>query len=324
MNKFNFGKLFVTGIEGITLKIEEAKFIRDNELAGVILFSKNYESKNQVKELIDSIQKIDDRKKLILVDHEGGRVQRFRQEFTIVPSAHEISLSASPTNCFNIYEKIAVELNEVGVNYNLAPCADILTNPSCEVIGDRAFGKNADDASRFVRAAIRGLQTNKVLSCAKHFPGHGDTKIDSHLDLPVSERTFQQLIDEDINVFKTAIKAKVFSIMMAHMIVRELDNEFPISLSKKAHDFLKNEIGFSGIIISDDMDMGAITKHFLPTNSALLALKAGTHLVEYRSFESCKKVVDELNKNYSNDIELIEILNQRFFELENSLNKFFS
>ena len=128
-------------------------------------------------------------------------------------------------------------------------------------------------------AAIRGLKKNNIMSCAKHFPGHGDTFVDSHDDLPRSDRTFDMLKNEDIEVFKIASKNRVDFMMMAHLLVEDFDSDFPISLSKTAHDFLVKELNFRGLIISDDMEMGAITKNFGAVESAELALTAGSHLV---------------------------------------------
>lgn len=319
----NCGQLFLTGLSGTSLLKEERDFIANEEVAGVVLFSKNYESKKQLITLISDIQNCSKDKKIIAVDHEGGRVQRFRSGFSIVPSAREIAEEKSAKKCFEIYSQIARELNQVGVNLNLAPCSDILTNPNCEVIGDRSFGRDVEVVGKFVSAAIRGLQKNKVLACAKHFPGHGDTYIDSHNDLPISERSFELLEKEDIEVFKIASRNKVSLMMMAHLLVPELDPDFPASLSKKSHDYLVDNLNFRGIIISDDMEMGAITKNYGAAESAELAIRAGTHLVEYRSFDACREVVNSLNKKYEEDNTFRTIVDQRKNELDYKLNNIF-
>lgn len=320
----NCGPLFLTGISGKTLSREEFDFIAKNNISGVILFSKNYENKKQVSNLISEIQKISNKKKIIAVDHEGGRVQRFKNEFTLIPSAKEIAETNSPTKCFEIYSKMALELKEVGVNLNFAPCADILTNPNCTVIGDRSFGIDVVTTSKFVSSAIRGLQKNGIMACVKHFPGHGDTFIDSHDDLPKSERSFENLKNEDIEVFKSGFKNKVAFTMMAHLLIPDFDPELPFSLSKKAHDFLKDKLGFKGLIVSDDMEMGAITKNYGAIESAELAIRAGTHIVEYRSFEACKAVVEKLNKKCETDLDFQKIISHRINELTDRLNKFIS
>ena len=320
---FNCGRLFLTGLSGTKLQAEEKQFIKDNDIAGVVLFTKNYESKEQIKNLIKSIQEITLEKKIIAVDHEGGRVQRFKEGFSKVPAAKEIAESGSPTNCFDVYSQIGAELREVGINLNFAPVADLLTNPQCEVIGDRSFGSDVSSVSKFVSASIRGLQKNNVMACAKHFPGHGDTIVDSHEDLPRSERDFELMKEEDVQVFKTAFKNKVAFTMMAHLIIPELDKELPASLSKAAHHYLINELAFKGLVVSDDMEMGAITKNYGAVESAKLALEAGTHLVEYRSFEACRDVVIELNKKCRDDKELETILRERDFDKKSKLNNFF-
>ena len=320
---FNCGRLFLTGLSGTKLQPEEKQFIKENDIAGVVLFTKNYESKEQLKDLIKSIQEISSEKKIIAVDHEGGRVQRFRESFTKVPSAKDIAESGSPTNCFDIYSKVGLELNEVGINLNFAPVTDLLTNPKCEVIGDRSFGSDVSVVSKFVSASIRGLQKNNIMACAKHFPGHGDTFVDSHEDLPRSERDFELMKNEDVQVFKIAFKNKVAFTMMAHMIIPELDNGLPVSLSKAAHQYLIKDLAFKGLVISDDMEMGAITKNYGAVESAKLALEAGTHLVEYRSFEACRDVVVELNKLCRDDKALQATLQERYADKRLRLNNFF-
>jgi len=321
---FNCGPLFLTGISGTELSTPEMNFIKDNNLSGVVLFSKNYKSKKQVSDLISQIQELAPVKKIIAVDHEGGRVQRFKDDFTIIPSAKEIAETNSPSKCFEIYSQIAEELSSVGVNLNFAPCADILTNPKCSVIGDRSFGREVEVVSKFISASIRGLQKNGVMACVKHFPGHGDTFVDSHDDLPKSERSFTQLESEDIDVFKVGFKNKVSSVMMAHLLIPDFDSDLPFSLSKKAHDYVKNTLSFDGLIISDDMEMGAITKNFGAVESAEMAISAGTHLVEYRSFEACRDVLDALNKKCSTSSSLQNLVNSRIKELSVRLNKFIS
>jgi len=318
---FNCGPLFLCGVSGTTLTSEERDFIVSNNISGVVLFSKNYFDKKQLKKLTDSIQSASKSKKIIAVDHEGGRVQRFKHGFSSLPSASEISKTLKPSDCYELFSSVAKELREVGVNLNFAPCVDILTNPLCEVIGDRSFGRDVLEVSRYASSAIRGLQENGVMACAKHFPGHGDTLIDSHLELPKSERSFEDLKKEDLEVFKVAFGNGVSFNMMAHLLVSDMDDKLPASLSRKFHEHLKNNLGFKGIIISDDMEMGAITKNYGALESAELALRAGTHLVEYRSYESCKEVVSALNKKCEYDSELRRILEGRIHELSDRLNK---
>jgi beta-N-acetylhexosaminidase len=322
VSNFNCGKLFLTGISGTSLKKEERDFIKDNNISGVVLFSENYENKKQLSSLIENIQSISSERKIIAVDQEGGRVQRFKNQFTIISSAQEIANSKSPAKCYEIFSVVANELHEVGVNLNFAPCVDILTNPECKVIGDRSFGSNVDVVSKFVSAAIRGLQKNNIMACAKHFPGHGDTFVDSHIDLPRSVRSFELLKKEDIEVFKVAFKNKVAFTMMAHLLIPDLDPEFPVSLSKKAHNFLIEELDYRGLIISDDMEMGAITKNYGAIDSAELALRAGTHLVEYRSLEACRDVVNGLNKKCEANKDLENSLKGRARELSEYLKNF--
>ena len=182
----NFGQLIMMGISGLSLTPEEKSFIETEKIGGVILFDYNFQDPAQLAELVNSIQKIRDEYPLfIAVDQEGGRVQRFKKHFTQFPSMFEISSHQSPKLVFEVHQVMARELSACGINLSLSPCCDILTNPSNKVIGDRSFGTTAEDVEKYISAAIRGLQTTGLLSCAKHFPGHGDTTKDSHVDFAV-------------------------------------------------------------------------------------------------------------------------------------------
>ena len=309
----NLGQLIITGINGLALLEEEKKFITTENIGGVILFKKNYESPGQLAELINTIQVLrKDFPLFIAIDHEGGRVNRLKTGFTQIPSSLDMALLNSPKACFEVYQIMAKELKSCGINLNLAPVCDILLTDATDSIGDRAFGRDADIVSRYVSSAIRGLQTNGIMACAKHFPGHGASTKDSHFDLPIIKTPLETLKNRELLPFVKAIKARVDFIMMAHLMVDSLDSEFPSSLSLKTHQMLRKELKFTKLIISDDMQMGAITDHFGAEDAAIKAIIAGTDIIEYRDFgpavvglEALKKAVkekkikaDDLNRKY--------------------------
>jgi len=286
----DIGQTILMGIEGQSLKEDEKKFIEEENIGGIILFSKNFESPFQLAELINSIQKLrKDYPLFISVDHEGGRVIRFKEYFTQFPPMLEIAKLNSPKCCYNLSKIMADELSSCGINFNFSPCCDILENQKNLVIGDRAFGKSSNAVSKFVTSAIRGFQTNGVLACAKHFPGHGSTFKDSHFDLPIIEKGLDDLRANEFIPFKKAIKARVEFIMMGHLLVNSIDPEFPATLSRKWHKILREELKFDKLIISDDLQMEAVTKHFSLEEATLLALEAGSDILIYRDFESAKK-----------------------------------
>jgi len=287
------GQLIMTGIQGTVLTDDEKLFLEKENIGGVIFFTKNYESPAQLAELVNNIQQCRTELPLFIgVDHEGGRVFRFKKNFTQFPPMMELSKLESPKNIFYSHKIMAEELALCGVNLNFSPCTDVLTNPNNKVIGDRAFGSDAESVSKFVTAAIRGLQTHGVIACAKHFPGHGSTSKDSHDELPYVKRTIEELRDVDLIPFSRAIKSsRVEMIMMGHLVVDCIDPTLPCSLSQKAHEFLRDEMKFEGIICSDDMQMKAITDHHGVEEAAVSALLAGTDLLLYRDMSEAKKAL---------------------------------
>ncbi|MCP4912664.1 MAG: beta-N-acetylhexosaminidase [Oligoflexia bacterium] len=313
------GQLIFTGISGTSLTSEEQSFIEKENIGGVILFSENFESPAQLAELVNSIQVLRKEYPLyIAVDQEGGRVWRFKEHFTQIPSMYELSSLNSPKILFHVAKIIAEELTACGVNLNLAPVCDVWTNPNNKVIGDRAFGTNADDVEKYCSAVIRGLQTNGVLACAKHFPGHGSTTKDSHFDLPIVKTPIDQLRAVDFAPFNKAVKSRVEFVMMAHLVVDAIDEELPCSLSEKAHKILRDELRFNKVIISDDMEMHAITKHFGAGEAAVKAILAGTNIIEYRSMEGAKEALEGLKEAHKTKRLKNEVLNQRLAQIMES------
>jgi beta-N-acetylhexosaminidase len=293
----NLGQLIFTGISGTTLAEDEIEFIEKENIGGVILFSENYESPGQLAELVNQIQALREEYPLfIAVDHEGGRVVRFKNHFTKIPPMLELARTESPKLCFKVTKLMAEELSSCGVNVNLAPVCDVLSNKDNTVIGDRAFGSDPEKVSAFISSAIRGLQTSGILACAKHFPGHGDTSIDSHLNLPIIKKSIEELREVDLPPFVKAVKARVEFVMMAHVIIEGLDPDLPCSLSSRAYDLLRNELRFTKLIITDDMQMKAIADRWPTGIAAAMAIIAGADIVEYRDMDEAKLALEGLKQ----------------------------
>ena len=288
----NFGQLLISGIKGLSLSPEETEFIKNEKLGGVIFFGHNFSDPAQLAELINSIQKLrDDYPLFISVDQEGGRIMGFKTHFTQFPAMLNIASLDSPKLIFEVHQVIAKELSACGINLVFSPCCDVLTNPENKVVGDRAFGTDAETVEKFISAAIRGLQTSGLLSCAKHFPGHGSSFKDSHFDLPLVKTTIEELKQREMIPFIKASKSRVEFIMMAHLLVDSIDNKLPTSLSTKAYDFLRQETKFSKIVITDEMEMKAISDKYTTEEAALLALAAGTDMLLYRSMDDATKAL---------------------------------
>jgi len=318
------GQVIITGIEGIKLTSGEEEFISKENIGGVILFSQNYESPEQLAELVNNIQKLRTELPLFVsVDNEGGRVFRFKKDFTIMPPMMKLALISSPKICYQAYEIMAHELKACGINLNLAPCCDVLTNPENKVIGDRAFGQDAETVTKFVSAAIRGLQTNGVLACAKHFPGHGSTKEDSHKELPRVSRSMEELRKIDLVPFAKAIKSsRVEFVMMAHLVVDCIDPQLPCSLSPAAHKLLRQDMKFNKIILSDDMLMKAITDHYDTATAAVMALNAGTDILVYRHMAIAQEAIEGIKQALKTKKIKNEIMNEKIKRINDCKKQF--
>ncbi len=285
------GQLFFTGISGLALTDKEKQFIEAEEIGGVLLFSRNFESPAQLAELVNSIQVLRQEFPLfIAVDQEGGRVQRFKEPFTVFPPAEQMAMLDSPKTVYEIHRILAEELKACGINVNFAPCVDIVTSKNSKAIGDRSFGNSPEVVEKFISAAIRGLQTSNVLACVKHFPGHGATIKDTHEELPTVTKSLEELKNWDLLPFVKAVKSRAEFVMMSHMLVEAFDKTHPCSLSKPCYDYLRKELKYTKIIITDDMQMGAIEKHYGLEEAGVLALEAGADMLEYRDFEKSVSV----------------------------------
>ncbi len=315
--KDNFGQLIMTGIKGLTLLDDEKEFLQNENIGGVILFAHNFEDPAQLCELVNSIQKLrDDYPLFISVDQEGGRVIRFKKHFTQFPSMLDLAKLDSPKLIFEAHQVMAKELSACGINLSFSPCCDILTNPENKVIGDRSFGTTVEDVEKFISAAIRGLQTNGVMACAKHFPGHGGTTKDSHFDLPLVKTSLEELKNRELLPFSKASKSRVEFMMMAHLMVDAIDDKLPTSLSSKAYELLRSETKFSKIIITDDMEMKAISDRFSIEESTVMALNAGTDIVLFRFLEDAKKALEAIREAVKKKTLSKEEISQKLSRIE--------
>lgn len=285
------GELLIMGFGGLELSPETAAFMRQARIGGAILFGPNYESPAQVAELINQVQACRTELPMwISVDHEGGKVQRFRKQFSRIPEAAVVAETGSPTLAFEVASLMARELKSVGVNVNFSPVADINTNPKNPVIGRRAYGESEEEVSKYVSAVVRGHLTHGVQPCVKHFPGHGDTTVDSHLALPKVTTPLAVLRERELKPFSKGFKSGCSMVMTAHILFPELDAEFPATLSRKIlKTLLRDELRYKQLVVSDDMEMSAITDHFGADQAPVLAIQAGCDLLIYRSEAAARR-----------------------------------
>lgn len=281
------GQLFFIGVSGKTLTSEESQFIVQSNIGGVILFGRNYESPKQVHALCQQIQALSSQQAskvplFIGVDQEGGRVARFRAPMTVWPPVRRLGEKNDLTLTFEFAKAMGSELFHLGVNLNFAPCVDIFSNPLNTVIGDRSLGSDVEIVENHGSALVRGYIKSQILSCAKHFPGHGHTLLDSHFDLPVAEQTLSDLENFELKPFKKAMKAKVEMMMMAHILFKNIDPDWPATLSRKfVNDILKKELRFRGLVLTDDLGMKALSRFGDTGQIAVRALHVGIDMLLY-------------------------------------------
>ncbi len=250
---------------------------REFSLGGVTLFGRNIEAPEQVAELAYDLQSLSTELPLwVAVDQEGGRVARLRAPFTEWPPMAVLGRSGDAALAYRFAAALASELKAVGISLDYAPVLDIHTNSRNPVIGDRALSESAEAVARLGAAIVRGLQENGIAACGKHFPGHGDTSVDSHLDLPIVEHPPDRLRRVEFVPFREAIAAGVATIMTAHILVPSLDDEKPATLSRHVvYDLLRDELNFEGVILSDDLEMKALAKSYSVPEAAVQSILAG-------------------------------------------------
>ena len=292
------GQLFIIGFNGLELADDTSAFLSQAGIGGVILFASNYDSPAQLAELTNQIQECrTDLPLWISTDHEGGRVQRFKKGFTKIPDAAAIGAENSPKLAFAVAEVVAKELKAVGVNLNFCPVVDIASNPKNPVIGNRAYGSTEEVVSKISSAMVRGHLVHGVQPCVKHFPGHGDTSTDSHMALPKVETALEVLQEREFKPFSKAFRSHCAMVMTAHIIHAKLDPKFPATLSSKVlQELLRKQLRYSRVIISDDMEMKAITDHFGPDEAPILALQAGCDILIYRTEAAARKAYETLSR----------------------------
>ncbi len=275
-------QMMFIGLEGTSLSKEEAELIRTEQVGGVILLGGNIQNKNQLLQYIQSIKKANKNSHTPLmlgVDEEGGRVSRIPDEIANFPSNQYIGKYANDSLSHRIGELLAQKVQAFGFNVDFAPVLDIHNNPQNRVIGDRSFGSTPEKVSKLGIGTMEGIQSEGVIPVVKHFPGHGNTTKDSHISLPQVDKPIVEIKQEELIPFKQAIDEGAEMVMVAHILYSALDQKYPATLSERIiTDLLRNEMGFEGVVITDDMSMGAITQNYGMEEAAVLSIRAGTDM----------------------------------------------
>lgn len=273
------GQMVMIGIQGTKVDDDSLYMLNQYHMGGVILFDRNMESPEQVKQLTSDLQAQSNEKVplFIGIDEEGGDVVRMAEKLTPAPSQKEIGATGDIEQAKTWAIKTAKSLKDMGINVNFAPVADVGSNDK------RSYSTDANTVIDFVRAATKGYQQENIIYSLKHFPGIGKGKVDSHIDSSSIDVAKEVLMTEDILPFKTIIDESDpndYFILVSHLKYLALDEEYPASLSSKIMtDLLRNKLGYKGIIITDDMEMGAVANHNDFRSIGVNAVKAGADIV---------------------------------------------
>jgi beta-N-acetylhexosaminidase len=275
------GQLAIAGFAGYAIPPELKALAREFDLGGIILFARNVESPEQVADIARDAQALaGDMPLWVSVDQEGGRVARLKSPFTVWPPMITLGRSGDEQLVSRFAKALAAELAAVGISLDYTPVLDILTNPKNPAIGDRALGERAEDVAKLGRVLIETLQSEGIAACGKHFPGHGDTGTDSHFDLPLIEHPPDRLDAVELVPFRAAIEARVAAIMTAHILIPALDDTRPATLSPRVVDeLLKRQLGFDGLVLTDDLEMKAISARYGLPDATVGAIAAGCDAV---------------------------------------------
>lgn len=274
----NIARLLMIDLSGPRLTSEERSFLAERQPGGVCLFGRNVTDRFQVAELVAELRSLAGPQLLVSVDQEGGGVVRIA-DLPYPPSAMALGAADDPQLTREVAAATGHGLRSVGINVDFAPVADVNSNPANPVIADRSFGADPEHVARHVAAFVVGLQSTGVAATLKHFPGHGDVEVDSHLDLPTLEKTPEMLERLEWLPFKAGMDAGAAAVMTAHILLPTVDRELPGTLSAAVIDgLLRGRLGFDGVVFSDALEMKAIANRWGTPEAAVLALEAGVDM----------------------------------------------
>lgn len=302
-------QMFILGCDG-----DGYKQALQNNLGGIIFFSKDIQSKEQFKTLIQDIKKQAKTHPFLSIDQEGGRVERTEnihngKKYLSAKYAYEKGIDFLK----NQTKEIAQELTSYGINLNFAPCIDTNTNPNNPIIGERAFSNNPEDVIKAEKIVSETYRSNGIIPCAKHFPGHGDANSDSHLTLPKIDLSLTEMEETHIKPFKSAINNNIEMIMVAHLHCTCFEkDEIPTSLSKNTISYLRNKLNYNGVLISDDMIMKGVAK-FGDVEACEMGIRAGLNMFIYRySNENIINIIENIYKKAIIDKTLQEKIEESY------------
>ncbi len=283
--KHLIGQRMAIGLSGTTLTEDFIRLVKEYKIGNVILFKANLVDRKQASQLCSDIRRLileeTGLPPFITIDQEGGVVTRLPEDMINVPGAMALGATGREEDVYDASLLTVGELREIGVNFNLAPVLDINSNPQNPVIGVRSYGTGSKKVSACALPGIRAYKGTGVYCCGKHFPGHGDTAVDSHLALPMVDRSLEELKKTELAPFKAAIDQGIPAIMTTHILFPQIEPQrLPATMSRKIiTDLLKKDMGFKGLVLSDGMEMNAIKEEYGTPAGCVKALEAGVDIV---------------------------------------------
>jgi len=308
------GQLVIVGITGYETDANSRQLIDNYQVGGIVLFKHNVKNANQMLSLINSLKETNSVNKIPLflaIDEEGGRVSRMPDEVMKIPASQRIGELNNSGLSYEIGSIIGEELTSFGLNMDFAPVLDVNSNPNNPVIGDRAFGNEPNLVKDLGVQTMEGLQSQNIISVVKHFPGHGDTSVDSHIGLPTVNHDIARLKSLELVPFVSAIENNVDAIMMAHILIPKIDPDNPASFSPKIiSELLRRDLKFEGVVITDDITMGAIVHNYNIGEVAVKSIKAGSDIIlvcyDYPKQEAVIKAIQKAAESGDISMERIE------------------
>ncbi len=311
------GQMIMAGFPSDSFDDHVRELIHEHHIGNIILFSRNVGDSNQIQSLTREIQgnmmEGIGLPALISIDQEGGMVTRIFDGATLLPGSMAISATGDVDNARKIGEIMGKELKALGINMNLAPTLDVNNNPLNPVIGVRSYGEDPQRVAEFGLEFIKALQGEGVIATGKHFPGHGDTQVDSHLDLPLVPHTMDRLNEVELYPFKVAIEGGIDAIMTAHILFKELaEEDRPATLSYNIiTKLLRGDLGFEGLVITDSMEMDAISKYYGTAKAAVMSICAGADLILVsHTLKTQIETVDKIKKAVDNGVIPMERIDE--------------
>jgi len=278
------GQMLIIGMDTNYITDRIKNMIQKYKIGGIILYRKNFKSYDSMVKLINELKELNKNNKIpmfIAIDQEGGRVNRMPKELKNLPAANKVANKKELVK--NTAQITAKMLYESGFNMNFAPVMDIKRFSENHVVGDRAFGENKDDVSKYAIEYMKQLQQNNIISVIKHFPGHGATKKDSHFSLPIINKEISELQNDDMIPFKNAIDEGADAILIGHLVIKNVTGIYPASLSRKfIYKYLRKGYRYNKVIVTDDLKMRAIRLIYGPRFAFKKAFEAGNDIIVFR------------------------------------------